>query len=326
MIAIDVMGGDYSPQAILHGAYLAAKNNIPVVLFGPQEMIVNYLSNINQSWQTLPITIYHAASVIAMGEEPVIAVKQGRDTSLVSAVESVRSGLCSAVLSAGNSGALMVASMLILGRKDGVERVPIAGFLPSLHGKMVALDLGANTECRPQHLLQFAMQGAIYAQENLGIEYPRVGLLSNGQEDAKGSTLVKESFKLLKNESSLNFIGNIEPEGVILHRSVDVMVCDGFSGNIFLKTMESTYDAFLQLTKNKVLGALPAREASEIVNVMNQFSPREQAGALLLGVKGNVVVCHGNSEGPTIFKAIKFAFSLNSTSSAYKKPEKGLNF
>lgn len=325
MIAVDIMGGDYSPQAILQGAYLAAQQNIPVALYGPQDVIVEFLSHTNQSWQALPITVVHTSSVIAMDDEPVSAVKKGRDSSLVRAVESVRTGDCTAILSAGNSGALMVAAMLILGRKDGVERVPIAGFLPSLHGKVVGLDLGANTECRPQHLLQFASLGADYAQRQLGIERPRVGLLANGHEDTKGSLLVKDTFALLKQDSTLNFVGNVEPEGIIENR-VDVVVCDGFSGNILLKTMESSYDFFMHQLKDGLSNTLPEEEASRVIEVMNQCSPKKEAGALLLGVNGNVVVCHGNSNAATIFRAIKFAFAQNATISTLKKPEKSLNF
>lgn len=324
MIAVDVMGGDYSPQAIVMGAYLAAQNNVPVVLFGPEDVIASQLFNINQSWQMLPITISHAPDVIAMDDEPVMAVKKGRGTSLVCAVESVRRGVCSAVVSAGNSGALMVASMLILGKQDGVERVPIAGLLPSLHGKVVGLDLGANTECRPQHLYQFAHLGASYAQEHLGIARPRVGLLANGHEDSKGSILVKDTFPLLK-QSSLNFIGNVEPEGIIEKR-VDVVVCDGFSGNILLKTLESSYDLFMHLLKRGLSTSEHSAYVGEAEGVMSKFSPKDAAGALLLGIKGKAIVCHGNSNGLTMSKAISFAFSLEKKVCDTKKTEKSLNF
>lgn len=326
MIAVDVMGGDYSPQAILHGAYLAAQQGVPVALFGPEQLISASLTCIDQSWQKLPITLFHSSAVIAMDDEPVAAVKKGLDTSLVKAVESVKKGVCTAALSAGNSGALMVASMMVLGKEEGVDRVPIAGFLPTLKGKVVALDLGANTECRPQHLLQFALQGVMYARENLGIASPKVGLLANGQEDTKGSALVKEAFKLLKDSELFNFVGNVEPEGVVIHRNVDVIICDGFSGNILLKTMESVYDVFINVLQSHAPEMLTLESNNKVMHAVHQFSPREQAGAVLLGVKGNVVVCHGNSQAPTIAKAIQFAYALPVSLKTSKKTAEMVNF
>lgn len=305
MIAIDVMGGDYSPQSTLHGALIAARHNIPVALFGPEDVIVNFLAEHEPCWELLPIKVHHAPDLITMDDEPVSAVRRGSKSSLVQAVQSIKNKECEIVISAGNSGALMIASMLILGKHEGIERLPIAGFLPSIKGHVIGLDLGANTECRPQHLVQFAQLGNEYAKNTLGIEYPRIGLLANGHEDSKGSKLGKETFPLLKAMQSINFQGNIEPLSIINHE-VDVVVCDGFAGNILLKTMEASYDLFTHLLEKK----LNTDEQKPIIAALSNCSPKKQAGALLLGLKGKVVVCHGNSDSNTMYRAIKFAFSL----------------
>ena len=287
MIALDVMGGDHAPQALLRGALSAAKSKIPVKLFGPEAIIIAELNALDTLWQQYSLTIVDSLSHIEMDEEPVTAIRQKRDSSLVKAVNSVRDGHCSAVISAGNSGALMVASTLILGRLSGVERPAIAGFLPAINGPVVALDLGANTECRAHHLVQFAQMGADYAIKALCIDKPRIGLLANGHEDRKGSVLTKEAFALLK-ETSLNFVGNVEPYDVFTNK-VDVVVCDGFSGNILLKTMEAIFELFA--------GSLKAEK----------YNKDQPGGALLLGVQGCTIVCHGNSDADDIHRAIKLA-------------------
>lgn len=284
MIAVDVMGGDYAPHQILRGALNAAKAYQPVMLFGPSSLIKIELDQLDRAWSNFPIQFFETSEIVEMAENPVHAVKNKRNSSLVKAVMSVKEGVCTGVISAGNSGALMAAATLFLGRLPDVERPAIAGLLPALEGSVVALDLGANVSCRPHHLFQFAHMGSEYAAHTLAVKNPRVGLLSNGHEDEKGSDLTKQTFALLK-ESSLNFIGNIEPHDVFMNKT-DVVVFDGFTGNIFLKTIEAFDHLF-------------------VINKKVSFV--KTGGAVLLGVDGRVVVCHGNSDALEIERAIMYA-------------------
>lgn len=290
MIAIDAMGGDYAPEQIVKGALQAARKNIPVMLFGNQPEIESILSKNDPLWRRLQISIKNCSEIIEMAEEPSFAVRKKNNSSLVKAVESVKEGQCRAVVSAGNSGALMVAASFILGRLDWVERPAIIAELPFLKNRVVCLDLGANSDCKPEYLLQFAYLGDLHAKDYLEIQRPRIALLSNGQEEGKGNTVIKQAFSLLKT-STLNFVGNVEPE-MVFKNGADVIVCDGFSGNIFLKTLE---------TCEKFFGS------------KNVSFEKEMGGALLIGVKGTVIVAHGNSDANVMEKAILFAFnrSLN---------------
>lgn len=318
MIALDVMGGDYAPQAIVHGALLAAQQSIPITLFGPQDLIVKLLEDLDVNWQRYPLSIVHADQVVGMDDDPVSAVKTKPDSSLVKAVASVKQGTCQAVISAGSSGALMVASTLILGRQEGVGRAAIAGFLPTKKGKVLALDLGANTEVRPEHLYQFAHLGAAHVAAVGGIKNPRVALLANGHEASKGSALVKQAHLLLK-ESALNFIGNAEPKHVFDHE-MDVIVCDGFTGNVLLKTCEAVTDMFSEwlvqgvTDYSKNLPAESAKQTEDAAHFLQasidaRLDYKQVGGALLLGVNGVVVVCHGSSDAQTMQRAITFAWS-----------------
>jgi len=298
VIAVDVMGGDNAPSVVLQGAVAAAKKAVPVMLCGPQAFIYDWLLTHEPGWDQFPIHIADAPDMIAMDEEPAFAVRKKPHSSLVRAVASVADGRSKAVLSAGNSGALMAASAFIIGRQEGVERPAIGGFLPTSTGSTFALDLGANTECRPYHLHAFAHLGAAYLQTTQLLATPRIGLLSNGQEDGKGSALTKETFALLRNDGSLNFVGNVEPYDVFAGRA-DVVVCDGFTGNVLLKTVE----AFGQLVASWLD---PATGAA----IEQRLGHKTLGGALLLGVKGCVVVCHGNADVRAIEHAITFAHNV----------------
>lgn len=319
MIALDVMGGDHAPQAIVHGALLAAQQSISITLFGPHDLITSLLEKLDAHWQRYPLHIVHADQVIGMDDDPVSAVKTMPDSSLVQAVTSVKKGTCQAVISAGSSGALMVASTLILGRQEGVGRAAIAGFLPTKKGKVLALDLGANTEVRPEHLYQFAHLGAAYITAVSGIKRPRVALLANGHEEGKGSALVKQAHALLK-ESALNFIGNAEPQHVLDHE-MDVIVCDGFAGNVLLKTCEAATDMFSAWLAQGITDyskTLPTHNTEQMQKVADflqtsidaRLDYKQVGGALLLGVNGTVIVCHGSSDAQTIQRAITFTWSM----------------
>jgi glycerol-3-phosphate acyltransferase PlsX len=298
MIAVDVMGGDFAPHVVLQGALSAAQKSIPIALYGPQSMIVSWLDAHDPVWMNYAITIVDAPDAVGMDEEPVLAVRKKPMSSLVMAATSVALGQCSAVLSAGNSGALMAAATFLIGRADGVERPAIAGFMPTLTGETLLLDLGANTDCRPVHLQQFAHMGNAYFLAAKQSCRPRVALLSNGHEEGKGSLLVKETFALLKNDS-LNFIGNVEPADIFAGKA-DVVVCDGFAGNVLLKTMEAVADM--------VMGMVGVHEP---IVVEHHLTYKKHGGAVLLGVKKPVIVCHGNSDAKTIENAIVTARNVS---------------
>jgi glycerol-3-phosphate acyltransferase PlsX len=291
MIAVDVMGGDRAPQVVLEGGLAAARKSVPIAFYGPGTMIEQWLDAKDPAWRTYAITVVDAPEAIDMAAEPVSAVRKKTNSSLVRAVASVSSGKSVAVVSAGNSGALMAASTLFIGKQEGVLRPAIAGFLPSSQGKVLVLDLGANTDCRSHHLQQFAHMGVNYLTHLTKNIRPRVGVLSNGHEPGKGNVIVKEAHQLLQKDT-LNFIGNVEPYDIFAGRA-DVVVCDGFVGNVLLKTMESVAE--------QVHTDTAARDEMDSV----------RGGALLLGVKGVVLVCHGNADARAIEQALVQAWNVS---------------
>jgi len=232
-----------------------------------------------------------------MHEEPLSAIIKKKQASMVHALQLVKEGRCFAAISAGNSGAFMAASLFELGRNENIARPAIAGFLPALNGRYLALDLGANTDCRAEHLYQFAHIGAEYLEKTLKFTNPKIGLLSNGQEDSKGSKLTKETFLLLKN-SQLNFQGNVEPYD-LFDNKVDVVVCDGFSGNVLLKTTEAACEMMMNFAKR-----------NESIDSIGKKIYCSVGGAMLLGVNGNVIVCHGSAKSSDIENAVKFAWDV----------------
>lgn len=301
MIAVDVMGGDRAPQVVLEGAVKAAKNSIPIVLCGPASFIHQWLEANAQGWQDYAITIVDAPDVIAMDEEPVFAVRKKQQSSMVTAVACVAQQQCSAVLSAGNSGALMAAAVFVLGRNDGIERPAIAGFLPAKGGSVLALDLGANTECRSHHLHQFAHMGVEYLKTARALTFPRIGLLSNGHEEGKGSMLVKQAHALLREDKTLNFIGNVEPQAIFALKT-DIVVCGGFVGNVLLKTMEASVDMVVERFGLQ----------KEFAQEQSSLAYKKIGGAVLLGVRKPVIVCHGSSDSHAIECAITHAWNVSS--------------
>lgn len=317
MIAVDAMGGDFAPRAIVQGSYQAATRGIPVLLFGDQVQIKAILSELAQKdgklLTTLPISIQHTTQIIGMEAEPGKAVLQAKDSSLVRAVQSVADGKAHAIVSAGNSGAALVAGTLILERVPGVLRPAIGDFLPTKSGSVFVIDLGANTDCKPEYLEQFALMGSTYVSMTKNIARPRIALLSNGHEPYKGSAAVKQTYDLLRH-SKLNFVGNIEPRE-LFDDLADVIVCDGFVGNIMLKSIQGTaktmmawidsersqsflYSAGLLLTKGLFRG------------IKNKMDYAKKGGALLFGVKNPLIVAHGCSHPLAIEHAIAFAHKV----------------
>lgn len=313
MIALDAMGGDYAPQVAVLGAINAAKKGIPVCLFGDQEQLKILLDCNYSQWQNLPLSIQHCSEIIRMEDEPSRSVLKKQDASLVRAVKSVAQGMCQAVVSAGNSGAAMVAGTLILERMDGVMRPALAAFLPTKKGEVLCLDLGANSDCKPEYLYQFAYLGHAYACVMKNIVRPRIALLSNGAESTKGSLAVKEAHKKLL-QSSLNFVGNLEAR-YVLEGDIDVLVCDGFAGNVLLKGMQGTARTVADLIVEEgkktwwkrlcLLAALPLLRA-----VKTRFDYQQRGGALLCGVKQPLIVAHGSSNAIAIERALIFAHDV----------------
>lgn len=311
-IAIDAMGGDRAPRETVRGAVEAAlqrKEESPeLVLVGDRDQIERELSSLEAS--QLPITIHHASQIVEMGESPVNAIRKKKDSSIAVAVELGRIGSVDAVVSAGNTGASVASTQLRWRTLQGVERSAIAIVMPGPNGVFVLLDAGATSDCRPKNLLQFAVMGDVYARAILNIRSPRVGLLSIGEEASKGNELTRESFKLLE-KSNLNFFGNIEGKDVYENK-VDVIVCDGFVGNIVLKLSEGLGMTLSKLVKKEITSTLLGKIGGMMVRPsLKKFKKRlnyEQfGGAPLLGVNGRCIIAHGGSSSLAIRNAIHVA-------------------
>lgn len=308
-IALDAMGGDDAPAAIVEGAVLAARElDVAITLVGNDKEVEKALSRHKTS--ALSISIVHASQKVEMDASPSSVVRKKRDSSIWVATELVKRKEADAVISAGNTGASMATALFILGPLLGVERPAIATPLPTLRGTSILIDVGANVDCKPQQLFQFAIMGNIYAREILGIPQPKVGLLSIGEEETKGNELTREAFKLLKG-SALDFIGNIEGRDVYTGVA-DVIVCDGFIGNVALKISEGLADAIIQFLKREMmasplgkLGGLLLKPS--FARFKRKIDYAEYGGAPLLGVDGISIICHGRSSARAIKNAIRVA-------------------
>ena len=312
LIAIDTAGGEYAPHEIVKGAIKAAqKYEVDIALVG-RGSVLRTLAG--RDLDKLNLTIVEASQTIGLHEPPVKAVRSKPDSSIVVGTNLLKDGTASAFVSAGNSGAVVCAALFNLGRIAGIERPAIASIITVTSSSHVLLiDAGANVDCRPSHLVQFAQLGTIYARQILGISSPRVGLLSNGEEETKGNRLVQESHQLLK-KANLNFIGNIEAQD-IPRRIADVIVTDGFTGNIVIKTLEGLGDTIQNLVRHvghAVTGAyrVQGRLLLHVVgldSLAKRIDYREYGGACLLGVKGNIIIAHGRSQAKAIKNAIGLA-------------------
>lgn len=308
-IALDAMGGDHAPAVTVAGAILAAREyGLAVALVGREEALRTELAKHNDV--PAGIDIVPASEVIEMHEHPASAVRAKRDASIVVAMRLVRHGEADACVAAGNTGAAMAAGLLVLGRIRGVERPAIGALVPRPQGGVtLALDVGANAECRPSHMLQFAHMGSAYLEHALGIREPRIGLLSIGEEATKGSPLVQEVHGLLL-QSGLNFAGNVEGRD-LFKGVVDVIVTDGFTGNVVLKTAEGVLEVFqgeLRSTLTKWHNLPAAAWLYPSLNAMRKrFDYSEHGGAPLLGVKGVVIIGHGRSDARAIASSLRVA-------------------
>jgi phosphate acyltransferase len=298
-IAVDAMGGDRAPEEVVAGALLAASDELQPILYGPAGL------------ETGGLELVETADVIEMHEKPAEAVRAKPDSSLVAACRAVGLGNADAVVSAGNTGAMLAACLLTLRRVNGVFRPAIAVPIPSRSGPSVLLDSGANADARAEHLLQFAFMGAVFAEEVLGIANPTVRLLSIGEEAEKGNQLVLEAHRLLAEAQGLNFGGNVESRE-LLEGGTDVVVTDGFTGNVALKLLEGTIKTLLDALREEITATVPGRLGGLLIRpgarrLRTRLDPDTYGGAYLLGLRGLAVIAHGNSSRTAIANAIRLA-------------------
>lgn len=309
-IALDAMGGDYAPEEVVMGAAAVAGPELKIMLSGSRPEIERWLAGVDQRRRD-HIEIVEASEVIGFDEEPARAVRAKEDSSLVVACRQVSEGRADAMVSAGNTGAVMAAAMLNLRRIRGLKRPGLCAIIPAPERPTVFIDVGANAEVRPVHLLEFANMASIFAHEVLGVQSPSVGLLSIGEESIKGNDLVLEAHALLASSGHLNFYGNVEGRDIV-RGVVDVVVTDGFTGNVCLKLMESTSSMIIEEIRKAANQSLMAKIGGMLLRPrLRQFrrsiDPEEYGGAYLLGVRGLVVICHGNSSRRAIASALKYA-------------------
>ncbi len=308
-IALDAMGGDFAPAEAIRGAVEAAADpGLEVVLVGDQEAIESELNSLNQPLERFQVV--HTDEVVAMDEHPAMAMRQKPHSSVKLACELVKERRAAGMVSAGNSGATMAAATLTLGRIRGIERPALAGVLPTLSGQMMLLDLGANADCKPAYLQQFALMGSLYMERVWGVARPRVGLLSIGEEETKGNALVLEAHQLLK-QAPINFVGNVEGRD-IPSGSTDVVVCDGFVGNVVLKFGEGLAEGMIGIIRAEITAGFLSRVAALALRpafrrVRKRIDFAEYGGAPLLGLKGVAIVTHGRARSRAVANSLRAA-------------------
>ncbi len=303
-IAIDAMGGDNAPEEIIKGALSSIKDlpGVSLILVGQKDRIAPFV-------RSCDIEIVHAAEIIGMHEAPVAAVKQKKNSSIAVALDLIKNKKADALISAGNTGALMAASLFKLGRIEGIERPAIATIFPNLGGKgTLLLDMGANVDCKPKHLEQFALMGSCYAEHAMHKKSPKVGLLNIGTELEKGNELVQQTYPLLSN-SNINFVGYVESADVFSGK-VDVVVCDGFVGNIVLKLAESTSNVIFTLLKEELKKSVVSKAAALVLRpafkrLLKRTDYDEYGAAPLLGLNAVVFKAHGRAKAKAISSAVR---------------------
>lgn len=309
-IVLDAMGGDNAPQATCEGAILAlrADLDLTIILAGEPSQIAPYITNAEDVKERL--VVLNAPEIITNNESPALAIRQKKDSAIVRGMLMVREGEADGFVSAGSTGAVLVGGMLRLGRIPGIERPALAPLLPGKKGHFLLIDCGANVDCKPEYLAQFGLMGDAFMEKTMGIDRPRIGLVNNGAEEEKGNALYAEAHQLLKKED-INFVGNVEARYIPADQA-DVIVCDGFDGNIILKYTEGVAETLLGMIKQELMadtrskiGALLAKPAFARVKKLMDYT--EVGGAPLLGVRGAVVKAHGSSNAKAIFGAIRQA-------------------
>ncbi|HLI88231.1 MAG TPA: phosphate acyltransferase PlsX [Ktedonobacteraceae bacterium] len=312
-VALDAMGGDKAPGETVLGAVQAAREyGIGVYLVGREDVIRAELARHDTAGLDLPII--HTDEVIEMDEHPANAVRRKKNASMILALQQVRDGAAVGAVSAGNSGAMMAASLFTLKRIPGVERPALGLVFPTKDKPCLIIDMGANTDCKPEYLLQFALMGSIYMQRLFHVQAPRIGLLANGEEESKGNQQVIETHQLLKANAAtlgLNFIGNVEGHDIPAG-SADVVVCDGFLGNVVLKLSEGLAETILELMRAEMTGSLINKLAAAVLRpslrkVFKRLDYAEYGGLPLLGINGSAIVAHGRSNAKAIKNALRVA-------------------
>ena len=309
-IAVDAMGGDNAPKEIVEGVFQALDqfDDIHILLYGIEEKVKPFLRNHDR------LTFFPTTEKIESEDEPLRAIQRKKDASMVRMAEAVKNKEADACVSAGNTGALMAAGLFIVGRIDGIDRPALAPTLPTIDGQgFVMLDLGANSDAKPEHLVQFGIMGSIYAAKVRGIENPRVGLLNIGTEEMKGNDLTKATFAQLK-DAPINFIGNVESRDLLMGVA-DVVVTDGFTGNMVLKTIEGTASSIFSLLKESFMSSAKSKISAYLMkdnlrSLKNKLDYTEYGGAGLFGLKAPVIKAHGSSNANAVMNAIRQARTM----------------
>ncbi|NOX20765.1 MAG: phosphate acyltransferase PlsX [Nitrospirae bacterium] len=309
-ISLDAMGGDHAPRTTVEGAVETVNetDDIEIVLVGDRELLQKELKR--KHYPPERISILHTTQTVQMDDDISTAIRRKKDSSIRKGIELVKNQEADAFVSAGHSGVVMATALLLLGKSPGVHRPAIATTMPTLTGKFVLIDAGANVDTEPENLLQFALMGRAFSKRILGVEDPKVALLSIGEEDTKGNLLTKEAFKLIKN-TDINFAGNIEGKDIFVGVA-DVVVCDGFIGNIVLKVSEGLADTIMKMLKREIADIKTGKIAYMLLkpalrNFKKKTDYSEYGGAPLLGINGTCLISHGRSSSKAIRNAIKLA-------------------
>ncbi len=309
-VVLDAAGGDLAPAEPVKGAVEAARlHGLSLILVGQEAVVRAELAKYDTAG--LDLEVIDAPEVVGMEEHPVAAVRTKRRSSLNVGISLVREGRAQAFVSAGNSGAVLAAGLFGLGRIEGIERPALAGVYPTVAGPLLLIDIGANADVRPQHLRQFALLGSAYMEKAIGVRNPRVALLSNGEEETKGNLVVQEAHRLLR-ESGPNFVGNVEGRDLPWGGKADVVVCDGFVGNVAVKLSEGLSESIFSLLRAELSRNLVSKAAAAVLmpafrRLKRRLDYEEYGGAPLLGVKGVVIIAHGRSRAKAIRNALRVA-------------------
>ena len=311
-IAIDAMGGDNAPEAVVRGSIQARDEyNLDIILSGKENEIKKILEKNTNNFKN--VEIINAEDVITNDDKPVLAIRRKKDSSLVKALNAVKNHEADAIVSAGSTGALLSGGTLVIGRIHGIERPAIGALIPNMYGGFsLLIDSGANVDSKPEFLYDFAIMGDIYLKKAMNISSPRIAIANIGQEKSKGDKLTVETYDLLENSNlDLNFIGNIEARD-ILQGKADIIVCDGFAGNMILKTMEGTVQEIMKGLKAELMSSMRSKIGGALIkpalkNFKSKFDYSEHGGAPLLGVKAPVIKAHGSSDAKAIKNAIRQA-------------------
>ncbi len=320
VVVVDGMGGDFAPAAVVDGCVQAIKDyDVDIIITGKEELIRLELAK--HQYPKERISILSTSEIITTSEPPVMAIRKKKDSSLVKALELVKQGKADAVISAGSTGALMTGATLIAGRIKGIDRVALAPIMPGKNGAFMVVDAGANVDCKPQYLMQFALMGKIYFESVLGVKNPTVGLVNIGSEEEKGNELTKTVYGMLK-KTSFNFVGNVEPRE-ISNGDVNILVCDGFVGNTILKMYEGVALNIFDMLKSEITKSFTSKIGAVLLKpvfkgLKKRFDYSEYGGSPFLGSRGICIKAHGSSDSRAFKNAIRQALNCHNNNIIYK--------